>query len=274
MTESAGRSPLLYLYGSVELLVHLKRSCLLMCQDWSFLQPFLSLGQWHDGPIKQISEQDMIEGYQREYQKLPENVRLWLPFDAFLKQKGKLEAQIRASVMLHKSAQPQMTAGYSQQRFDKTAYLRLFDKATCHFGWSVLASQFTGLCVGLRQQASCFQPAPGSPVLLQAVQYGIEHPYQVSAGNPLPGAFVDVVEHQAFGEWRAIVPNRSDEPVALRLKRHDVQCIYYSVLTPEDVVQALHVLVQQDLNFRHVALYRLLPDAASWRLTAERVVFD
>jgi hypothetical protein len=246
-----------------------------MQQDWAFLQPFLGLGEWHTSSAPHsVTEEEMNEGYLREYQKLPENVRLWLPFDAFLKQKGKLEAQVKAAVLTSRSSAPKSSLGYAQKRFEKTAFMRLFNSATNHFGWFNLAAQFTGICIGVRPKASCFQAMPGVPVVLQPVQYGKSHQFQSSEHNPLPGAFLDVAEHESFGEWRAIVPNRNDDPMTLKIKRQDVQRIYYSVMTPDSVVQELHDLVKHDLKFRHVALYRVLPDASYWRLTAEAITSE
>ncbi|MEJ2042459.1 MAG: hypothetical protein P8X74_00405 [Reinekea sp.] len=272
MARNLQSSPLLYLYGSAQLIAALKRGRLPLQRDWAFVEPFLSLHRWSAGVGDHISESELQTGFRREYEKLPDNIRMWLSFDDFLAQRDRLEVQVRSEVLA--SRQHRQVDAYPAKRFEKSACLRLFDSATCYYGWSILAEHFTGIAVAIRKQATCLQPMPGAPVILDPVQYGTAHEFHPSEDNPLPGAFFDVEENRLQGEWRAIVPARDSDSVMLKFKRNDIQRIYVSVLTPYEIVSEIKQLIQQDLNFRHVDLFRVSPDAVYWRLTADRIEID
>ncbi len=262
---------LLFLYGNNSLTTQLKRGRLPLQQNWAFLEPFLSIDHWQ-GASNAVSEAEMTAGYQREYEKLPDKVRMWLSFNDFLGQKDKFTVQVKDHILSHQSSLK--VVGYPKARFSKTAYLRLFDSPTCQFGWTDQADLFTGICVALRQQAICLKPMPGTPIVLQPVRYGVHHEFKATSDNPLPGAFMDVEENKSRGEWRAILPSRSDDTPAIKIKRQDIQQIYVSVMTPEETITDLQQLIRTDLNFRHVELFLVKPEGDAWRLTAEHLPTD
>lgn len=259
-----------YLYGNKALLQSVKRG-LIPAQPPSFeWQPYAEFDRWQQAPKLRITEAAIIEALQQEYQRLPDNIRGLLTFEDFLQQRDKLEPGIRERLKAQQSTSSSVQS-YATQRFQQVQTLRLFSASTCHFGWSHLADDFSGVCIGVKASCEGLQAKPGNPVIFKPVTYGGEHDLQPSADNPVPGLFCDVEEHQKRGEWRALWPASDKDERGLKLKKGDLVSVSVSVSTPDTVLEAADALVQRDIRYRNAELRRVLPDAQQWRLTSQRL---
>lgn len=261
--------PSLFYYGDENLLSQLKKGQFELLNDWSMLQPYISFAQYQQSLQHVISEAELMQGFQLEYQRLPENIRALLSFDDFLQQRDKIEPSVRQSILAQRSNTADSPKDYPLNRLEQTVFLRLFSSATVHDAWQNMASGFAGFCLEINSKAACFSSQAGKPALLRPVRYGKPHELVASKANPVPGVFEDTAEHKAQAEWRFVRPaNQGNE---LKLSKGDVVNVYVSIHTPVDVVARLRDLTALDLRFRHCSLFEIYPDASTWRLTARPI---
>lgn len=261
-----------YIYGTGETLDELKKGVITLQDDWSFLEPYVSFGALQAEKHSPVRESDIMAALEREFQKLPDNIRGLLSFDDFLKQRNKLEPNILKQLKSEK--QNQSLSGYEKARFQKVALLRLFPTATNPFAWEHLAGQYQGICIGLSASASFLKPRTGQPALLKPVQYGAEHSVNISADNPAPGAFEDVEHRQDNQEWRLLLPKNKAGVTQIKFSRSDIVGLYSSAHTSSALQDAMAHLVQFDQRFKSAQLYQVLPDIKRWKLTVEPVISD
>jgi len=267
MTAVKSTDPaVLFLYGDVSLVQALKTGILPLQDDMTPLSPYIDLDRWHGHGAQAVTTQEFQAELARDYQRLPDNIRQLLSFEAFEAQADKLADTIRARVLA--SRQP-ADLGYNKKRLNKISFLRLFSSALSHFGWSALAADQSGICIALNSRSPIFSPTAGQPVLLRRVSYGAEHAFAISPNNPLPGFFCDHAEHRARDEWRVAYARTATGSGELRLPKHAVSQIYTSVNTPASVKQSVQDLVAQDMRYRQVQLFEVQPDTVRWQLTAK-----
>ena len=256
----------LFLYGGAALVQALKSGLLPLQDELSFLSPYIDLDQWQGGGTQAVTAQEFQTELALDYQRLPDNIRQLLSFEAFQGQADKLADSIRARVLANR--QP-ADLGYNKRRLDKIGFLRLFSSALSHFGWSTLADNQSGICVALNSRSPMFLPTAGQPVLLRRVSYGAEHAFAISANNPLPGFFCDHAEHRARDEWRVAYARSTTSAAEIRLPKNAVTQIYTSINTPPALKQAVQDLVAQDMRYRQVQLFEVQPDTLRWQLSAK-----
>lgn len=263
-TKQTGASTL-HLYGGADLLQRLKDGRIPLQTDWSFLQPYLSFDRWHGGKQQPVSEQEVLDGLKIHYEQLPSNIKGLLSFEDFLQQREKLEPQIRQQIKQQRTSTVQ---GYTLDRFDKAAFLRLYTSALNNDAWRYQAEDFSGLCIALRSSAAALTARKGYPALLKPVSQGKDHDVKASAHNPLPGAFMDVETSASEGEWRLVLPRSEDVDAGIKLSKGDVTRIYVATAASEELVDAVQKLVGYDLRFRQCSVFQVIPDVAHWKLTA------
>ncbi|WP_320822366.1 hypothetical protein [Reinekea sp.] len=256
----------LFLYGDVSLVQALKSGTLPLQDDLTLLSPYIDLDRWQGRGAQVVTVQEFDAELARDYQRLPDNIRQLLSFEAFQAQADKLAETIRARVLAKR--QP-TDLGYNKSRLDKIGFLRLFSSALSHFGWSALAANQSGICVALNSRSPMFLPTAGQPVLLRRVSYGADHEFAISPNNPLPGFFCDHAEHRARDEWRVAYARTAASAAEIRLPKNAVSQIYTAMNTPPMVKQAVQDLVAQDMRYRQVQLFQVQPDTLRWQLSAK-----
>jgi hypothetical protein len=256
----------LFYYTDSTGLADLKQGSLALNSDWTLLEPYVSFMNYHQSRVAPVTEQEMLKGFEKEYKKLPDTIRGLLPFEEFLKQRDKLEPNVKAEIL---KSRGEVTQGYVSERRNQTSFLRLFHTATSDYGWQTIANGFKGICFELSSRAKCFAPVKGQPSLLNPVQYGASHSLSATKIDPVPGVFHDTEENKARGEWRYICPTPSNG--RLKLAKHDIEKIYVSVNAEPEFVEAIRSLIQLDLRYRNCVLYEVYPDAVHWRLTARSI---
>jgi len=264
--EKSTDQGVLFLYGDVALVQALKSGIVPLEDDLTLLSPYMDLDRWQGRGTQVVTAQEFDTELARDYQRLPDNIRQLLSFEAFQAQADKLADTIRARVLAQR--QP-ADLGYNKKRLDKIGYLRLFSSALSHFGWSTLADNQSGICVALNSRSPMFLPTAGQPVLLRRVSYGAEHAFAISPSNPLPGFFCDHAEHRARDEWRVAYARTPASSAEIRLPKNAVSQIYTSINTPAAVKQAVQELVAQDMRYRQVQLFEVQPDTLRWQLSAK-----
>lgn len=260
--------PSLFYYGDQNLVNLLKKGSLALSNDWSMLDPYVSFDRYQQSLQQSITEAELIQGFQAEYQRLPDAIRGLLSFEDFLAQRDKIEPSVRQNILRSRTA-ADAPMKYQTSRIEQTLNLRLFSSATVPMAWQTLAEGFSGICLELGSKASGFQALAGKPVLLRPVRYGQTHDLSVSPDNPVPGVFEDIREHQANGEWRLVRPaNQGGE---IKLAKGDVVNVFVSVHASSEWVAKLREFLALDLRYRNCQLFEVYPDASTWRLTARPI---
>ena len=258
----------LHAFGPSDWLNWLKAGYLPMQSGTPLAYPFAQFDRWQLERQQQrpVSEEAMEEEWQRQYEALPEAVRGLLSFEHFRAQGGSIEADIRAAARRHQGGeQPHYDNGWQGQG----RLLRLFASPVCYAGWRDLAQGFSGLAVALNSAHKSLASTKERPSLLAPVRYGQAHRFKVSADNPFPGLLEDHASQADNQEWRLLMPAKTtpqhrDKP-ALPLARDLVRAIYWSVATPDEVVEGIRAL-KRDMRFRSVELGCITPDAHRWQL--------
>lgn len=258
----------LYFYGDETLIQTLKSGYLPLSDNWNFLKPYYDFSRWENTRVTSLSESEFEVELQREYDSLPDVVRLMLTFEDFLIKKEELRPAITTRVLAERQPSEQ---GYSADRLTKVWNMRLFDAAVCPFAWEQLAGHHGGFCAAIDSQSAMFESGSSLPALLKPVVYGDGHDVSRRSNNPLPGALADVAEHSSNGEWRALFPKTSFEQSRIKVASGQVRELYVGALASDSTRQSLTNLVQLDLRFRSTQLYEVLPDASKWRLTSRKV---
>jgi len=255
----------LYFYGDISLISGLKRGALPLSDDLGFLFPFLHFNKWHGDAVQPVTEQEFGHELKREYGSLPENIRGLLSFDAFKAQSKKLEASIRQNVLKRRK---NLVQGYTLNRVNGVAYIRLFSSALSSYGWTSLAKEHSGLCIGFNVSSSMFQPSKSHPIIMKPVKYGEGHELDVDANNPIPGFFCDDSENKARAEWRVAYAKPLLDKLEVKIPKGAITEIYMSVNASDELKADLQGLVARDLRYRSVSLFEVFPDATKWRLSA------
>lgn len=259
----------LHLYGSNGLLSHLKNGRLPLMQGDSLWSPFLDAGLKGRQTSAPISDREIDQEMQHQYNRLPKHISALLSFDAFKMQSEKLLPSVIEAIQLKRQAAPvEVLDQYSKARISKVSYLRLFSSAMCHFGWRDLADDFTGMCIELNANHAVFSSDQDRLALVKPVAYGATHDYQVSAANPIPGFFMDCEENAPRQEWRAAFLFKEQQKT-LKLANKAVRHIFLSIYSTAEEIDAVQRLVSQDIRYRHVGVSLVLPDEQRWRLRVE-----
>lgn len=256
----------LHLYGSNSLLSHLKNGRLPLSQDDSMLSPYLETGL--EGRLTQapITEHEINQEMQRQYESLPSPISALLGFEDYKKQSEKLMPSIIEAIQVKRQAtQTDIVDQYSKARIAKVSYLRLFNSAMSQFGWEILAKGFTGMCIELNANHEVFNTNQDRLALVKPVVYGATHDFQVSNVNPIPGFFMDCEENAPRQEWRAAFLFKEQQET-LKVASSAVKHIYLSVNATLDEIEAVKRFVSQDIRYRHVGVSLVLPDEQRWRL--------
>jgi hypothetical protein len=256
----------LHLYGSIDLLGDLKNGRLPLLQGDSLLTPYLDTGLKNRQTSAPITDHEIDQEMQRQYQTLPPHICQLLTYDAYKKQSEKLRPSILAAIQTQREAyKGEVSNQYSAARIAKVNYLRLFSSAICQFGWQSLANDFSGVCIELNVDHAMFSSNDDRLAMLKAVSYGTTHDYQVSAVNPIPGFFMDCEEHAPRQEWRAAFLFKAQQET-LKLASKAVKHIYLSVNAKPEDIEAAQRFVAQDMRYRHAGVSLVLPDEQRWRL--------
>ncbi|WP_108126702.1 hypothetical protein [Saccharospirillum mangrovi] len=264
-SRSSGR---LHAFGPSDWLVWLKAGFLPLQAGAPLAFPFAQFDRWQQQREQQrpVSEEALDEEWQRQYQALPESVRGLLSFEHFRAQGGSIEADIRAAARRRQGAdQPHYDTGWLGQ----ARLLRLFPSSVCYAGWRDLAQGFSGVAVALSSTHKSLASSRERPLFLGPVRYGEAHRFKVSADNPFPALLEDHRAQADNQEWRLLMPAKTaaqhQGKAVLPLGRDLVRAIYWSVATPEDVVEGLRAL-KRDMRYRSVEFGCVTPDAHRWQL--------
>lgn len=266
--HTASPSGRLHAFGPADWLSWLKAGYLPMQPGAPLAFPFAQFDRWQQQRQQQrpVSEEALEEEWQRQYEALPETVRGLLSFEHFRAQGGAIESDIRAAARKRQGGdQPHYDTGWQGQ----ARLLRLFASPVCYYGWREPAQAFSGLAVALNSGHKALASSRERPSMLGPVRYGQAHRFKVAADNPFPGLLEDHAAEADNQEWRLLMPAKTTprhaEQPALPLARDLVKAIYWSVGTPDEVVEGVRAL-KQDMRYRSVELGCVTPDAHRWQL--------
>ncbi len=262
-------SSTLYLFGSEALLASLKQGYIPFGSDVSFLEPFINFAQFHQEHKQPVTSSEFLTQLKVEYDKLPDNIRCFLSFDDFQNRSDSLAESINNKVL---SGRKPKAHGYDVSRLEKAAFLRLFESPVSNYGWTELARNYKGMCIGLKTQSSLFESCESRVNLLAPVQYGAEHETQVSVKNPFPGFFMDDLEFQNRREWRSIYVKSQLAEDGLKLPKGALVQAYISISADVDFKADVLRFFSQDMRFRSASLFEVVPDIKRWGLTAHRMI--
>jgi len=261
----------LYLYSSNnnnQCLKAIKNGVIPVTEDFNFLSPFLNFDQWWLGETASVSETDIQQEQQRQYDALPENVRNFLPYAVFEQQQGKILESIQKSAKQKKAAS--LVSGYPHQRHEKMAMLRLLPTTVSHYAWSHWANNHSGICIALNSQSDIFQSSAKNPKQFGQVTYGGEHHPAASKQVPFPELLNDHEDYSNLSEWRLVFPKKSCKEVLgelhLPASSSAITGIYWSVNTPESIVEEIKRIKAQDMRFRQIDVGYVKPDKSQWKL--------
>lgn len=198
---------------------------------------------------------------------MPEAVRGLLSYEHFRAQGGAIEEDVKAAA---RRRQGTGQAHYDPGWLGQARVLRLFPSALCYTAWRWLAEDFSGLAVALNSRHPALASSRERPSRLAPVGYGEPHRFKVTSDNPFPGLLNDHASQRDNQEWRLLMPAktapRRQDRAALPITRGLVAGLFWSVATPETVVDEIRYLVRRDMRYRSVRLGRVVPDAGRWQL--------
>lgn len=261
----------LYLYSDNlenQCLKAIKNNSIPVTTDFDFISIFLNFDQWWLGETAPISEADIKKEQQSQYDALPENVRNFLPFSVFEQQQGKVLESIQKSVKAKKAAS--LVSGYATRVHAKMAMLRLLSTSVSHHAWSQWANQYSGICVVVNSQSDLFQSTAQSPRQFGPVTYGGHHHPAPSKQSPFPELLLDHQDYANLSEWRLVFPKSSCKEVQTNLQlpisSSAISGIYWSVNTPERVIEDIRTMKAQDMRFRQIEVGCVKPSKDQWKL--------
>lgn len=267
----------LHFFAGHSVVAWLKQGVLPLSPGLPLVQPFVQPSAVDAAGAQPVSAEALESEWQRQYEALPAAVKGLLSFEHFRAQSGELASTIVKSAREREYGH---RPHYDLNRLGKARVARLFPSALTYLAWRDLAEAFSGVAVALVSRHAALASREGRPALLAPVQYGGEHRYQVTGGNPFPGMLMDHPACADNQEWRLLMPearvpvrpgpDRTPQPV-LPIQRGLVTALYWSVNTPRETVEDMRQLVARDMRFRSVTLGCVLPDPGRWQLALQPV---
>ena len=240
--------------------------------------PFIENKRVHRPNSNQpLSDSEFSEAMAKSYEALEPHIKAMVTFEYYLKQAKQNREQIEKQIQRPKT--PKQLGLASLESYEKVVCLRLFKQIYQQGLWQTAGMQHEAVAIKLDAQHPFLadKQFEQRPQLLTPVIYDDSRPPLPSKADPFP-ALLRRPEHLAYEqESRLIRPSAVmdkviDEMLTCKFPKGLIQGMYVGLACPESVVESLHALVTQDLNFRGVPLKQIGVSATHLRLVATDVM--
>lgn len=210
-----------------------------------------------------MSQQEFESAVRKMYVALEDHMKAIVSEEYYLQQAQKnrhnIEQQLR-----QQQAKQQTPAAKHNDYYRKACLLRLFSQIHLDALWQYQGFAHKGIAIEWDLQHAFFQSdkAEGGPQLFANVEYEDARPEFPSKENPFP-ALLRRPEHWSWQQEARLIrpkrtaPKKDHHKHFYKVPKEAMLAIYLGLETTKSVEKSLLKLVQYDLQFRHLKLFRM-----------------
>lgn len=210
-----------------------------------------------------MSQQEFEAAVRSMYAALEDHMKAIVSEDYYLQQAQKNRSNIEQQLR-QQQAKQQTPAAKHNDYYRKACLLRLFKNIHMDALWQYQGFEHTGIAIQWHSQHDFFQSAQaeGGPQLFADVEYEDARPEFPSKENPFP-ALLRRPEHWRWQQEARLIrpkrtaPKKDHHKHYYKVPKDAMAAIYLGLQTANSVEESLLKLVQYDLQFRHVKLFRM-----------------
>ncbi|EAT13076.1 hypothetical protein HF888_00505 [Bermanella marisrubri] len=243
--------------------------------DTSDLQdPYLFHEHVVEAKQEPMSQQQFEAAVRAMYMALDDHMKAIVSEEYYLQQaqknRGNIEKQLR-----QQQAKQQTPAAKHNEYYRQACMLRVFGSIYWDALWQYQGYAHKGIAIQWDVQHAFFQSAKaeGGPQLFANVEYEDARPEFPSKENPFP-ALLRRPEHWAWQQEARLIrpkrtaPKKDHHKHYYKVPKDAVMAVYLGLQAAKSVEESMLKLLQYDLQFRHLKLFRMQPSDRYLRLVA------